>query len=109
MCIKGDLGFGPEVLAGMGLLSTQMGIQAGLLQGPSTGQLGLTLGDWASGPRSFQDKNESGPLELAGSLRVNLDHDVEKHFRKIRFGGKWGKHFISWYTFANHTFANLKS
>lgn len=70
-----------------------MGVQAGFPQGPSTSQLGLTLGDWPSGPRSFPDKDKPGPLGLAGSLRVNLDHGLEKRFRKTKIWRKIGKAF----------------
>lgn len=45
-----------------------MGIQAGLPQGLSTGQLGLTLGDWPSGSQSLEGKDEAGLLGLECSL-----------------------------------------
>lgn len=70
-----------------------MGIQTGLPQGPSTGQLGLTLGDWPSGSRSLEGKDEAGLLGLECSLGVNLDHGIEKHFRKIKTWRKMGKAF----------------
>jgi hypothetical protein len=44
-----------------------MGIQAGLSQGLSADQLGLTLGDWPSGPRSLEGKDEAGLLGLGCS------------------------------------------
>lgn len=46
------------------------------------GWLGLTLGDWLSRPRSLGGKDEPGPPGLEGSPRVNLDHGMEKFFRK---------------------------
>lgn len=70
-----------------------MGIQTGLPQGPSTGHLDLTLGDRTSGPRSLEVKEEAGPLGLECSLGVNLDHGVEKWFRKIKTWKKMGKAF----------------
>lgn len=79
-----------------------MAIQVGLPQGLSTGWLGLTLGDWPSGPSSLGGKDEPGLPELEGSLRVKLYYSVEKIFgKKVRFGGKWRMLLISLYAFAH--------